>query len=34
MNHVCESLNHASWECKYHIGFVRPALNLEGRQDV
>ena len=19
MNHVCESLNHTKWECKYHV---------------
>ncbi len=27
MNHVCESLNHTKWECKYHVIFI-PAHEL------
>jgi hypothetical protein len=34
MNHVCESLNHAKWECKYHVFFIRRGMNLAGHHDL
>jgi len=34
MNHVCKSLNHARWECKYHVVIIRRGMNLAGRHNL